>query len=560
MLLLHNLYKHIRMAEYFSSLFEPLKPAWRITMKCKNIFISVFIIFVLAIIPVTWDGTARVSANSISSPVYYTLGTQESGVITENGEDMQYYMFTLPSSGSIEITGSAYMEYIRLYIYDENVDGLWNENLMWNSTSEVISIKHNIYLTSGIYYFCIEKSYERFGEFNFNINFTPINESFNEVTGGSNNTIATANEISTDGTLYNAQIALNDEKDFFKFVLYESGKVNFNALFYEMEYVYWKLYDEEGIELLSNRPVWNNTTKDIAVNQDIYLSSGIYYISVSKSLYCGKYNFSLQFSPSEETYAETSGGSNNSVSSASLLDLENDYKGQIAINDEKDFYSFNTGSGSSLSISVQAGMEYLYIRLYDSGGNEIDSWRPYWNSTTKEINFKETKVLERGDYYIAIVSSSGCYGNYILNISPLTKSNCPHNEYSSQWYDATYFTTGYREYTCKECGYSYREDYEPVKKLGQGYLYSYSYAGKRSLNLYWATITDASGYQIRYGTNKNLKSNSVVKKIKGQSVDRTVIKKLKHNKNYYIQTRAYKTYGSKTVYGKWSAKIKIKTK
>lgn len=533
-------------------------------MKHKKIIIPVFLVFILAITLVTGIGITRVSASSIPNSVYYTLGTQEEGVITENGEDRQYYMFTLPSSGSINIKGSAYMEYIALSIYDENADEAWRTYDRWNNTSEVIPINHTLYLTSGDYYFCAEKYNGCSGGFNFSIDFTSIDESFNEVTGGSNNIIDLASSINTDGTLYNAQIALNDEKDFFKFVLYESGKVNFNALFYEMRGVYWRIYNEEGIEILSKQSEWNSTTRNITVDEDLYLTSGTYYIAVSENDWCdekyGRYTFSLSFLQSEETYTETNGGSNNSVSSASPLDLQDDYKGQIALNDDKDFYAFNLPSSQSVSISVQAGIENVYIRLYDFNGNEIDSWRPEWNNITREINFKETKVLERGNYYIAIVLYDGCYGNYILNISPLTRGNCPHKEYDSQWHDPTYFTKGYREYICKECGYSYREDYEPVKKLRQGYLYSYSYAGIRSLNLYWATAADATGYQIRYGTTKNLNSNSAIKKIKGQSIDRITIKNLKKDKKYYIQARAYKTFGSKTVYGKWSVKIKLKTK
>ncbi len=535
-----------------------------IIIKYKKIIISLFMVFTLIITALAGFGTAKTSASAILNSMYYTLGTQESGIITENGEDKQYYMFTLPSSGSVEITGSAYMEYIDLYMYDENADELWHTDEWWNSTSEVISIKHTLYLTSGDYYFCIGKMNSCSGGFNFNINFTSIDESFIEVTGGSNNTTATASNVNTDGTLYNAQIALNDDKDFFKFVLYESGKVNFNALFYKMRMVEWKLYDEEGIELLSRNQEYNYTTEDISITEDLYLVSGTYYIVISKyndyREYEGKYNFSLLFSPSEETYIETNGGSNNSISSASSLILENDYKGQIALNDDKDFYVFNLSSSQAVSISVQAGIKNAYIRLYGFNGNELDSWSPGWNDVTKEINFRETKVLKRGDYYIAVVADYGSCGNYILNISPLTESNCPHEEFDSKWHAPSYFTIGYMEYICEKCGYSYKGDYEPVKNLRQGYLYSYSYAGKRSLNLYWATVTDASGYQIRYGTRKNLKSNSVVKKIKGQTADRITIKKLKKNKNYYIQTRAYKTSGSKTVYGKWSVKIKLKTK
>lgn len=177
-------------------------------MKYKKRVVQIFLLYVLTIILMAGFGTKKVNAESISNSVYYTLGTQESGFITENGDDKQYYMFTLPESGSIKITGSAYMQYIDLYVYDENANELWNKEQLWNSTSEVISINHTIYLTSGTYYFCVGKDGGHYGGFDFKIDFNPINESFNEINGGSNNAIANANSIDTDGTLYTAQAAI----------------------------------------------------------------------------------------------------------------------------------------------------------------------------------------------------------------------------------------------------------------------------------------------------------------------------------------------------------------
>jgi len=526
----------------------------------KRMMAGMFAIALLFTSVALWK-PVQVGAESITNAKAYTLGTKCTGMITDNGDKKQYYKFTLPESGRIEITGSAHMRSMYLYIYDENANELWNINPWWNSTSEVISISESVYLTGGTYHLCIGKYGDYVGAFDFQINFTTIGESFQEGNGGSNNTMATASQVTTSGTTYNAQMAINDEKDFFKFTLAQSGKVNLNATFYQVRSVYWKLYDQNGVELLSKNPWWNNTTENIVVNEDLDLTSGSYFIAVSKyGSDCGKYTFSLSFTSSNESFSESNGGTNNSMSTASSAVLGKDYKGQIAINDDKDFYKFTLSSSQTVSIRFDAAIEAAYVKLYDANGKELKSWSKWKNDTSQKINMAETAVLEKGTYYLAIVRYSDDCGDYVLNVSSLSKSNCPHEEYDTKWYSATYFKRGYQKHTCKLCGHTYKDNYIPVKKLSQNYLYSYSYAGRGKLFLRWSTVSDASGYQIRYCPNKKFKSGVITNTIKGQAKSKKTISRLKRRKKYFVQIRAFKKSGSKTVYGKWSVKKSFRTR
>ena len=52
---------------------------------------------------------------------------------------------------------------------------------------------------------------------------------------------------------------------------------NFNATFNKMKWVRWKLYDQSGDELLSRNPVWNNTTENIVVDEDINANEVLIY-------------------------------------------------------------------------------------------------------------------------------------------------------------------------------------------------------------------------------------------------------------------------------------------
>lgn len=520
-----------------------------------------FFIMAVILLMICGVGSKNVlAAETISSASDYALGTTQYGVITENGEEKQYYRVVLDASGRIDISGTAYMQWIYLYLYDENGNELFCVNPQWNSTSELITISEECYLTKGVYYFCVGKDGNRIGEFNFKISFTSTNESFSELNGGSNNTINTANNVSIDGTPYIAQISKNDEKDFYRLTLAESGNINIKATFNKMEWVYWHIYDESGNELYSRNPQWNSTTEDITVDTDLYLTAGIYYFVVSRDgENYGKYNFTLEFASAEESFRETNGGTNNSIRDASSIKLDTSYKGQIALNDEKDFYSFNLSTAKSLSINVTAGAEYVYVVLYDVDGNEIWNANPSWNSTTEKISFTKITALSKGIYYLAISRDGGNCGNYTLSVEGLTQSNCSH-DFDYRYVDASYFSEGYRLYNCDICGYSYKDDYSAKRVLEQGYLYSYCSTGKGKMYLYWSTVSDATGYQIRYSKDKSFKTGVVTKNVSGQSSGSKTISKLSRKKKYYVQVRAYIKSGGKTAYGKWSAKKALKTK
>ena len=531
------------------------------TLKLKSTFlISLCMLMCTLILPVT---VQKADAQSISDATPYTLGSEQNGVITENGDEKQYYKFTLSESGAIQLKITAHMKWCYMKLYTSEAEELWNDNPNWNSTSEVNFVDEKFYLTSGTYYFCIEKDGSHCGNFNFKIDFTSSNETFCEENGGSNNTISDANTISVNGSLYKAQLATNDNKDFYKFSIPSSGEIFLTSTFYDMEWVYWKLYNENGEELVSSNPSWNSTTKNILVNESMNLISGNYYLSISddNGRY-GKYNFALSFTPSNETYNESNTSCNNTLDTASALTPGNTYKGQLAINDAKDFYKFNIPASQTLSVSLNGSLEYIYVKLYDSQGNELWSENPRWNDTTKEINLKRLTILEKGSYYLSVSKDGSRTGNYELNISKLTQSNCPHNNYETEWHDATYFSKGYRIYKCKDCGYTYKADYVPVLKLPKGNwnYFNNCTAGNGKLYLYWSTYSDATGYQIRYCKSKSFKSGVVTKTIKGSSKYYTTITRLRRKQVYYVQVRPYKRSGKKVAYGEWSSKKKLKTR
>ncbi len=81
----------------------------------------------------------------------------------------------------------------------------------------------------------------------------------------------------------------------------------------------------------------------------------------------------------------------------------------------------------------------------------------------------------------------------------------------------------------------------------------------RTFKIKWKKLAKTGGYQIQYARDKSFK-----KKVKtaraGAGKTVLTVKKLTRKKTYYVRIRAYKKVSGKTVYGKWSAKKKVKIK
>lgn len=74
---------------------------------------------------------------------------------------------------------------------------------------------------------------------------------------------------------------------------------------------------------------------------------------------------------------------------------------------------------------------------------------------------------------------------------------------------------------------------------------------KKSMQLKWKKVSQASGYQIRYSRSSKFTSPKSIK-VKGAARTSYNVKKLTSKKKYYVKVRAYKVVNGKTYYGSWS--------
>ena len=86
----------------------------------------------------------------------------------------------------------------------------------------------------------------------------------------------------------------------------------------------------------------------------------------------------------------------------------------------------------------------------------------------------------------------------------------------------------------------------------------------KKLAVHWYSVSDASGYEIKYSTSKKFnKSKTKTVTVKGKNKNIKKIK-IKAKKKYYVRVRAYKTgkINGKTtkVYSSWSSVKSIKSR
>lgn len=382
-----------------------------IMKQIKRLLAAILVVLMLtAFIPTI----ASAAGNSIADATSISFGNNYTGSITETNTN-DVYKFTISSSGRIKIDLTAYIERTNYFIYDIKGNKIWEVwGRYWNDVSKEYNMDETVDLTSGTYYFAIEKNYST-GNYKFKLSFVSANESFKEPNGGDNNSIATADTIST-GTQYLGQIAENDDCDIYKFSLSSSGKININLTAYIYRSSYY-IYDVKGNEVwYRDWQYWNDVSKEFNLNENVDLTSGSYYFAIKTNDGTGNYKFKLSYSSANESFAEPSGGDNNSIATADSISLGTKYNGQIAANDDCDIYKFTIPSSGKITLVLTAYIYRTNYYIYDTKGNEIwyKDWQ-YWNETSKELNLNEKIDLSSGTYYFAIKRNSGT-GNYNFTI------------------------------------------------------------------------------------------------------------------------------------------------
>lgn len=237
------------------------------------------------------------------------------------------------------------------------------------------------------------------------------------------NAFAAGNSMSNATTVvlgqqYTGSITKSDDKEFYRIDLTESGKLTINTtVFFN---VYYGVYgangntlDADTISIAYTGVNFKNRVIELEV------TSGTYYFDFHRwsgsSDNTGDYNVTFSFLPAEESFKEVQGGSNENMATASEVEFNTRYNGQIAVNESSDFYKFTVEEKTKITINLHTS-SFVYSSVYDSNGSvlyESGGVRHDYNggNATKELE------LEPGTYYYNVRRWNAEYGNYFFNIT-----------------------------------------------------------------------------------------------------------------------------------------------
>ena len=351
-------------------------------------------------------------------------------------------------------------------------------------------------------------------------------------------------------------ITNSDSEHWYKLVIPSDGSVEMKVMSYIGETLWYRVYNQDLSEELYYNYAYNGSaTQPTTAKTEYVLSKGTYYLKIYNEYREGKYKINAKY-----TNYGVNDGNANSFDSPQSYALGSQITGAITATDDADWYKITISSNGYYVINIKSYIgETLWYRVYNQDlSEEIYYDYAYNGSTTQPTTVKTEYVLSKGTYYLKIYNEYHG-GKYIFNLNKLSQSNCEH-DYATSYVESTYLANGYAFHTCKKCGKSYKDNYTSKKVLLKGYIWSYGLqSGKKKFKVSYQGISDVSGYQIRYSTDRKLKKGVKIVKA-GKYTTAKTIKNLKKKKRYYVQVRGYKKVKGKTVYGKWSTKRSVKTR
>ena len=425
-----------------------------------------------------------------------------------------------------------------------------------------------------------------------------------------NTSMDTAQSINTDGTIYSGSAQRNDPEKYFKFTLPESGKITFNYKAYWNEMITSRLSNAPTLNIYDanskNLVYMSDTTFDditgiFSYVNEFDLTQGTYYLVLNcRYIDNCTFDFLINFKSANESFKETLGGNNNMMSTANTISLGTKYTGQIALNDNKDFYKFTNNWNCKLRINMKSHYKRAQYYIYDSNGYEIfNKTSDNWSENTKVSNNTSYINLNKGTYYICVTTNSDEYndtGNYEFAITPsakyikLSKQQLYLDRYKSYTLKST-LTPATKEsikwtssnssvatVNSKGVVYGKKPGYTQIKavvgnkvtatcavyvkpencRITKLKLGPISIKRTRIVDVYWKGLNDVDGYKMYYATSRYGKYKCA--KYTLQHPATATYYYLKRRKTYYFKMRAFKYVGSKIVYGNYSSIKKIRVK
>lgn len=228
----------------------------------------------------------------------------------------------------------------------------------------------------------------------------------------SNNTIGTADKISSDDDVYGT-ISSASDIDWYKITFSSSGVANFwlgnvpSGCNYQLQ-----LYNSSGALLTGSY----NASGLQELISFYSVSATTYYIKIytASGYSTSQYLFRAKWYPSSDSYE-----SNNTFSTATTLSNNSTLKANINHPDDVDFYKFTLSSKSYVELTlsgIPSNCKYN-IELF-SGPYDSDSYWLFGDYTADKIK-QNNRILTAGTYYVKIYTYNNAYSatKYSLSLN-----------------------------------------------------------------------------------------------------------------------------------------------
>ncbi len=233
------------------------------------------------------------AGDSIAAATNISLNTTYSDTFN-SASTKNFYAFSIISSGRVRLQINSPVDYLYLFMYDEDGKTVWSSGLLQKeSDADKITYVENIDLTYGSYYLSIyNKSASPEGNYSFNLTLKQSNETYIEPNQGNNNSIADADSATINRT-YKGQIARNDKYDYYKFAV-SSGNVALTFT-HNIKNITLYVYRADGSTAWKNSTSHNGGVDTQSTYKASFsLTAGTYYFVVNGSSgNTGNYDFVL---------------------------------------------------------------------------------------------------------------------------------------------------------------------------------------------------------------------------------------------------------------------------
>ena len=224
---------------------------------------------------------AMAAGNSISTATSISIGKSYTGKLTKDNTT-DFYKIKLSSAGRLTMNCLNELGSIRYALYDGNGSSIWGYSYYADSSG--VNHAQKVWdLTKGVYYIAVSNQQTgvaptSYGSYTIDLAFTSAKETIAETQGGSNNTLASADDVALE-KVYKGQTALNDKKDFYRFTMPAKGTLKI-AVSAHNSALHFTVYDASG-STKWQYSYYADSNGVLKVSKSLELAKGRYYFVVT---------------------------------------------------------------------------------------------------------------------------------------------------------------------------------------------------------------------------------------------------------------------------------------